>query len=614
MSDELLPYYNKELFYIRRLAEQFAADNPRIAGRLRLGPGAAQDPHVERLIEAFAYLTARIRHKLDDEFPEITEALLGVLYPHYQAPLPPLAVVQFELDPEQDQLTTGYQLPRGTELETEPIEDASCRFRTCYPVTLWPVEVAAATLSQPPFQAPVTPRSGKAAAVLRLSLRGRSEGVHFSALDLNSLRFFLRGQPQHTYPLYELIFNNVVEVAVATDAKDPEPSLLDRSCVRAVGFGRDEGVFPYSARSFLGYRLLSEFFAFPEKYLFFDLVGLKTPALARAQNRLDIFFFLNRTVPDLEQNLSADTFRPGCAPVINLYRQVAEPVTLSHAELEYHVVPDARRPLAHEVYSVDRVTALSPDGVEVEYQPFFSAKHAAEGPGGKTFWHARRRGAESADAAHDGVPDAGTEVFLSLVDPELRPSAPADWTLTVETTCLNRDLAHRLPVDCRLQLSGGGAVVSKIAWLTAPTPTLRPAMKRGVLWRLVSHLSLNHLSLVGGDAGAEALREILKLYDFADSEATQAMIGGVVGVDSRRATCRVSGPGSSTVCRGVDVTVRFDADRYSGGGVYLFAAVLERFLGLYCSVNSFSRLTARVGGREGELCRWPPRAGEKILV
>jgi type VI secretion system protein ImpG len=616
MSDELLPYYNRELAYIRRLAGQFADKNPHVAIRLRLGPeGIAQDPHVERLIEGFAYLTARVRHKIDDEFPEITEALLGVLYPHYQAPVPSMAIVQMELDPEQEPLSAGTPVPAGTELESEPIQDEPCRFRTCYPLTLWPVRITSATLSQPPFEAPVTPASGKAVSVLRLVLEGLSPTVLFSGLEIGSLRFYLSGQSQHTHPLYELIFNHVVEVAVATGVKDPQPVLLDRTCVRPVGFDRHEGMLPLPSRSFPGYRLLSEFFAFPEKFLFFDLVGLTGAALARAENRLELFFFLNRAVPDLEHNLSEDNFRLGCTPMINLYRQLAEPIALTHTEFEYHVVPDARRPRTHEVYSVERVTAVSQDHREVDYLPFFSVKHAARGNGAGRFWHTTRRSAES--AADPDTPDGGTEVYLSLVDADMAPSADPGWTLTVETTCLNRDLPHRLRFggdEPRLQLTEGRAPVKRLTCLTPPTATFRPAMKRGVLWRLISHLSLNHLSLVDNDRGAEALREILTLYDFAGKPASQAAIAGVREVNSRRVTCRVTSGGTGAVCRGVEASVRFDRTGYAGGGVYLFAAVLERFLAQYCSVNSFSRLVATTVGHEGELGRWPPRSGEKVLV
>jgi type VI secretion system protein ImpG len=609
MSDELLPYYNRELAFIRRLGAEFAEAHPKIAGRLRLGPDSTEDPHVARLIEAFAYLNARTRCKLEDDFPEITDAMLGVLYPHYLRPVPAMAILQLALDPGQAELTTGYTVPAGTLVETEPIQGEPCRFRTCYPVTVWPIELHAASLSGPPFTAPATPHSSQAVAVLRLSLRCRAEAVSFAALPLPALRFFLKGQPQHIFALYELIFNNTIELAVA-DPDGGAPIVLSRDVLRPVGFELDQGMLPYPARSFPGYRLLTEYFAFPEKFLFVDL-ELSERVRGRLGNRLEVFLYLNRTFADVEQNLSADTFRLGCTPLVNLFRQRAEPIQLTHAEPEYRVVPDARRPLALEVHSIDRVTATSPDGGEVEYLPFYSTRHA--GPERPAFWHATRRQAGRAE----GQVDFGTEVFLTLVDLGFQPSAPADWTLDVETTCSNRDLPHRLPFggdQPRLQLSEGGAPLAPLVCLTPPTRTLRPALGHGARWRLISHLVLNHLSLEGGE-GADGLREILKLYDFTDSADTRALIDGVVRVDSRRVVGRVrGGRGSEAFARGVEVTVQLDEDRFSGSGLYLFASVLERFLALYCSVNSFSRLIVTTTRREGELCRWPARAGTRVLL
>jgi type VI secretion system protein ImpG len=276
------------------------------------------------------------------------------------------------------------------------------------------------------------------------------------------------------------------------------------------------------------------------------------------------------------------------------------------------VVPDARRPLAHEIYSIDRVVATSPDNKQIELHPFYSVRHAVEGRQQRAFWHATRRPAGYAA----GQIDRGTEVFLSIVDLDFLPSAPADWTLDVETTCLNRDLPRRLPFgggQPRLQLSSG-APLSRVACLTPPTPTLRPLLQRGTLWRLISHLSLNHLSLVDSEHGADALREILKLYDFMDSAETRAMIEGVLSVRGQRVVGRVGGSVAAGFCRGFQVTVHFDEERFSGSGVYLFAAVLERFLGLYASLNSFSKMVATTNKREEAMCRWPPRAGEKILL
>jgi type VI secretion system protein ImpG len=610
MSDELLAYYNRELSIIRRLGAEFAAAHPKIAGRLRLGPDTSEDPHVSRLIEAFAYLNARIRHKLDDEFPEIAEGMLEVLYPHYLAPIPSAAIVQFQLDPDETDLTQGYTIPQNTPLETAPVQNMPCRFQTCYPVTLWPVRVDTASLTRPPFAAPVVPSvAGRAAALLTLTLRGSAPTTRIADLPLSALRFFLAGQVQNVYSLYELIFCNTLAVVIANGPDDPKPVVLDKSCLRAVGFDRDEGLFPYSPRSFLGYRLLTEFFAFPEKFLFVDFCP-PPGALGGIENRLDIYLYLDREAPNLGPDLSADSFRLACTPIVNLYRQRAEPIQLTHAEHEYRVIPDSRRPLSHEVYSVDRVIATSPRGEEVEYQPLFSAKHGA-GPETPAFWFSSRKPADSSV-----VGDQGTEVYLTLVNPALELAAPADWTLFVETTCLNRDLPARLPFggnQPRLQVAEGMGLVAEINCLTPPTRTLRPSHMRGIPWRLISHLTLNHSSLQGDEA-AEALRDMLRLYDFAKNEETQALIKGILNVRSRRTVGRPTSQ-SGSVCRGVEISIEFDEARYATtNSLFLFASVLDRFLALYCSMNSFSRFVATTRGRSGEYHRWPPRMGDRTLL
>lgn len=613
MADDLLEYYNRELTFIRRLGAEFAAANPKIARRLRLVPDdAADDPHVERLIEAFAYLSARVRTKLEDEFPEITESLLNVLYPHYLAPIPSLSIAQFKVDLEQVQLTSGYTIPRHTELETEPVRDEPCRFRTCYPVTVWPIEVRSAVLAQAPLPAPVTPYFDEAAAVLRLGLACPSQEISFATLGLDTLRFFLKGQPHHVHRLYELLFNHTIGVAVTRSTPPAEPFLLGRDCLRQVGFDRDEGLLPYPARSFLGYRLLTEYFTFPQKFLFLDLKLPGIEAMPGLGNQLVVYIYLNRAVPELARSISPETFQLGCTPIVNLFSHRADPISLTHHSFEYQVVPDRRRPMALEVYSIDRVGESSPGGDAVEFRPFFSVKHAPDRGPDRTYWHASRRPAEATMAAGD----RGTEVFVSLVDLGFRPSGAAGSVLEVQTTCLNRDLPRDLPYggdQPRLQFAEGGGPISRIRCLTPPTPTFRPGAGHGRLWRLISHLSLNHLSIVE-DGPADALREILRLYDVVDSAETRGQIDGILGVKSRRVVAAMRSEGPLTFCRGTEVTLHFDEERFTGSGLFLFASVLERFLALYCTLNSFTKLIATVKGREGELRRWPPRMGEKVLV
>ncbi|MBN2490940.1 MAG: type VI secretion system baseplate subunit TssF [Planctomycetes bacterium] len=608
MTEELLPYYQRELSFIRKMGAEFAEHHPEVAAALRLGPDASQDPHVERMIMAFAFLAARIRHKLDDDFPELTSALLGVLYPHYLSPIPSMAIVAFDLDRSQAGLTEGYRIPAGKILETAPIGGEPCLFRTSYPVVLWPIEVTSASLGALPLSAEAPEGS---TAVLRLELRCLAKELTFAKMKLSRLRFFLNGQPQHVFALYELLFNNVVDVTLANVGKSPNPSRLGKVSILPVGFEEDEGILPYSPRSFLGYRLLTEFFAFAPKFCFFDLAGLDAALLRQRGNAIEVRFFLNRTTSDLEQNVSAETFRLGCTPMVNLFPQRAEPIRLTETHTEYRVVPDARRPLATEVYSVDRVTATSPAGDEVEYGPFYSLKHGVSRAQEQTFWHASRRpSTRSGDQA-----DHGTELFLSLVDLEFMALSPGGWTVLVETTCLNRDLPGRLPFgggQPRLKPIEGGPVT--LACLTAPTPTLRLPTGGSAMWRIISHLTLNHLSIANRDGSPDALQEILKLYDFKDSPETRSKISGILGVSSRSVVSRLPLKEGGGFCRGMEIDIQFDEERFSDNSLFLFASILERFLGLYCSINSFTRLVTSTRQRRRIFGPWPPRVARRMLL
>ncbi len=610
MSDELLPYYSQELAFIRRMGAQFAEANPKLAGELKLGPDSCEDPHVERMIMAFAYLTARIRRKLDDDFPELTNALLEVLYPHYLRPMPSASIVEFQLDRGQAGLVGGYTVGRGKEIETEPVKGEPCRFRTCYDVTLFPVEVKSARLVGARLPSPAAPQG--AAAALQIGLQCVGKEMTFAKLTMPRLRFFLSGQTRHVFALYELIFNHALQVTLANAGRGDEEIVLGAESIAPVGFAADEGLVPYSARSFPGYRLLLEYFTFPEKFCFFDLVGLTPERLARLGNRIELCIHLDRSNTELQQNVGPDTFRLGCTPMVNLFELRAEPIRLTHTDYEYRVVPDARRPLAYEVYGVERVVGTSPSGAEVEYHPFYSFKHAGRREEQQTFWLAARR---LPGHAH-GDDDRGTEVCLSLVDLGFSTNAPPDWIVHVDTLCLNRDLPGRLPFgggQPYLSLVEGGPI-ARIACVTPPTPTARPEFRSGALWRIISHLSLNHLSIASSDGSAEALREILKLYDFVDSPATRAKIDGVLGVGYRRAVSRLSGRWGSEFCRGVEIAVTFDEERFSDNSLFLFATVLERFVALYASVNSFTQFVAETKGAQGSVRKWPPRVGEHAVL
>ncbi|MFC6486424.1 type VI secretion system baseplate subunit TssF [Nitratireductor sp. GCM10026969] len=611
MSDELLVHYNRELLNIRRAAAAFAAENPRIAARLRLSEDAIEDPHVGRLIEAFAYLTARVRQKLDDDFPELTNALLGILYPHFEKPIPSMSILQFEPAPD---MAGEHVIAPGSLVDTEEVEGERCRFSTTSEVRLHPISVRLASLSGRPIMAPETPRAQNAASCLRLTLEMTNPDTDFADGAPRSLRFFLRGQPQLVYPLYELMLNDAVAVAFAEGARDPAPIVLDASAISPAGFGEEEGLLPYTNASHLGFRILTEYFAFPEKFLFVDLAFPDAELLASKGRTLDVFIYLKRPSPNLERSVTADAFALGCTPIVNLFPQTAEPIMLDRHTAEYRVIPDSRRSRALEVYSIERVDAAEADGNSRPLYPFYGLHHsgrddnAAQKDRKPAWWLSTR--------TEDEPDNPGSEVFLSIVDLDFNPGEPVDEVLVIETLCLNRNRPEHLPFGGghpQMRMVEPAPLVKAIRMLTAPTPTVRPLYGQGGRWRLISHLSLNHLSLVS-DGGVDVLREILMLYDFRDSAETRALIEGIIGVSSRTGTARVRSGNQSAFCRGVDVTVTFDESNFSGNGVFLMASVLERFLGLYASVNSFSRLTATVKGRSEVLKTWPARAGDQVLL
>jgi type VI secretion system protein ImpG len=618
MSEALYPYYERELVFVRQLIQEFGQQYPAAAGRLMLEPGRSGDPHIERLIESFALLAARIHYKLDDEFPELTDALLNVLYPHYLAPVPSMGVVQFVVDAGRSPLPNGFPVDKGSYLHTRPVNNTPCRFRTCYPVTLWPVELTGARLIPPPFPPGLSPPS-KTAAALTLQLECQA-GMTFADLSLETLRFFLVGDNHLVSLLYELVFNHVIQVVIRPGEPNAPQSpvvLRPEQCLRQVGFERDEGLLPYPDRTFLGYRLITELFAFPYKFHFVDVSGFKKAAQAGYGRKLEVVFFLNRTSTFLEQGINADTFRLGCAPIVNLFPQVAEPIHLNLARYEYKVIPDVAQPMGMEVYSVDAVTSTDPTtGTMTEYQPFYAYRHGYTQDNQQTFWYPSRR-----LPTREG--DRGTDVYLNLVDLQFHPRMPADTTLVVRTTCTNRALPGQLQragEDLHLELEGA-APLARISCPRSPTTPLRPPLRRGAHWRAMSHLTLNHLSLADGAEGRDALQEILRLYDFSDADAnpqlaaiTRHLIEGIVAVSSRRVMGRTGAAAASGFARGVEVTVELDEQKYVGSGAFLFASVLERFLALYVSINSFSQLVARTSLAERDFKKWPPRAGELQLL
>jgi type VI secretion system protein ImpG len=613
VRDELLLYYERELNYLRQLGAEFGQKYPKIAGRLILEPDKCDDPHVERLLEAFAFLAARVHLKIDDEFPEITEALLSILYPHYIRPLPSMSIVEMHLDAEKGGAAAPQKVPRGSVLNSRSVAGVPCQFRTCFETTVLPLHVAGGEWTSPDRLSPPV-KSLDAVAAIRVEFRTPPD-VALPALGIDTLRLHLSAEANVAHTLYELICANTVQVLV----RDPTPSsrirpvVLRADCVRPAGFTEAESMLPYPRRSFPGYRLLQEYFTFPDKFFFLDITGLGEALAAGSKNRFEIVFLISQFEQTerrqiLELGVNAKTFRLNATPIVNLFMQTAEPILLDQRKYEYAVVPDVRRPQATEVFSIDEVLSINPQTNEVQrFEPFYSFRHGTQRDKKQTFWLAHRRPSSKAN-------DEGTEVSITLVDLSARPVYPDIDTLTLRTTCTNRDLPSRLTFaneagDFEIE---GGAAIKRIVALRKPTGSVRPPSGKSALWRLISHLSLNYLSLV--DEGREAFQEILKLYNFTGSAYSEKQIDGVTSISSARHFARLISENGITFARGTRVEIELDEEMFTGGGVFLFSSVIERFLAEYVSLNSFSQLAVRTKQRKEPLKEWPPRAGQTILM
>ncbi|AKJ28556.1 type VI secretion system baseplate subunit TssF [Caldimonas brevitalea] len=618
--EELLPHYERELAFLRSHAKDFAQRYPKIAGRLMMAGDVSEDPHVERLIESFALLAARVHKRLDDDFPLFTETLLEVLYPHYLRPFPSCSIAQFNLGTSAGQMSNGARVERHSLLTTRPVRGVACKFRTAYDVDLLPLRLSSASFRMAVAAPEGTRLPPKATSVLSLQLELLSPQFSFDALIGKSLRIYLDGEASQVSVLRETLCARVAGMMVQSTPYGPWSGPY-RQPITLAGFGDDEALIDFDARSHQAYRLLTEFFAFPEKFNFVDIPLPKALGAVGNARSLTLHLMLSGVRADsdearLLETIGAQNFQLGCTPVVNLFGQNADPIRVTHTSASYPLLTDSRRAYAYEVSAVKKVFRVqqTPQGETVEeFRPFYSLRHDelarddGNGSIGGRYWYTHR---DAVVAEHS----PGYELELSIVDVDFDPASPQTDTLSIEVMATNRDLPTLLSVgnpggDLFLE---GGSVAREIRLLRKPTAPHRFERGRGALWRLISHLSLNHLSLSAG--GVDALKEMLRLYDLPRSAVNQRQIDGVVAVDYRSATAWLQGNPFATFVRGTEVRLTVDEDSFVGTGLRLFATVLDHFFGLYVHANSFTQLTLVSVRTQEEIFKCPPRNGDLLLV
>ena len=615
MREELLEYYERELTYLRQMGGEFARKYPRVAGRLLLDPERCEDPHVNRLLEGFAFLAARVHRRIDDDFPEISEALIRAIHPGYLRPIPSLTIVECQPDPAQGKKTAGMRIPRGTPLVTKAtVEGLPCRFQTAYDVDLWPFSVAAAEWRQPErMQRPPRPSAAvQAVAAARLLLRCPRD-VSFSGLPLSRLRFHLAGDASVVYTLYELLSEKCIEIQLRDPKDERKLIVLEPGRLRRSGFDAEESLLPFVRRSMDGHRLLQEYFALPEKFLFFDLEGLEPLAEAGFGDEAEIVFLFSsferaERQQVLELGVNERTFRLGCTPAINLFPQPCEPILLSQTRHDYTIVPDSRHSTVMEIFSIEEVIATNPRlRQSVVLEPMHAYRSQTRDREGIAFWAANRHVNEF------GEREPST-MTISVVDLTGNFTEPEADVLMVRTLCSNFDLPTRFHFASETGDfdAVGYAAAKTVTALRRPTASINPPAGQGMLWRLISLLSLNYLSL--NEGGRTAMQEILRLHNLNDSAASDNQVESILKMKSSPGFSLVNSAYGLIPARGTQVEMEFDEQQFAGSGLYLFAAVLDRFLAGYASMNSFSQLTARSTLRKEAIGKWPPRAGTQALL
>jgi type VI secretion system protein ImpG len=621
MDPRLLRYYNQELRYLREMGGEFAREFPKIAGRLGMEGLEVADPYVERLLEGSAFLAARVQLKQDAEFPRLAQALLDIVCPNLGAPIPSMLVAK--LEPSNDpNLMAGFTLPRGSALMSPAtsLGPTRCEFRTAQPVTLTPIQVtqveyflSATDINLSGLPVRERPRSG---VRVKLSL---PEGMSFAKLPLDSLRFFMGGLQDVALKLHELATCRCVGVLAGPGGKDARRVFLPPTWVRHVGLADDEAMLPVTLRGLSGTRLMQEYFAFPQRFLFLDVAGLRQSFAGCHGNSFELVLLFDRYEPGLEGGGEPANFSLNCVPAINLFERRAERISVDDSSTAFQVIPDRLAGNDYEVFDVASVTGFSNDSDELQFLPLFDVPHVDPGGAAGYFSLLREPRLASDRAKREGPRSAyvGSEVFLALVDLQRAPYRTELRQLAARVRCTNRDLPLFMPTG----RDHGGltletrAPVEAISVVAGPSRPLTATREGPLAWRLLSLLSLNYLSLVDEDAerGALALRELLGLFGQSSDAGLLRQIEGVRSVATRPVVRRHPAPGPIAFGRGLEVQVTVDELSFEGGSAALLGAVLHHHFSRHVSMNSFVQ-TLLVSRTRGELKRWHPLPGARAVL
>jgi type VI secretion system protein ImpG len=618
VDPRLLRAYNEELAYLREAAREFGEEHETVAGRLGLKTPTDPDPYVERLLEGVAFLGARVQLKLKDQYPEFTQHLLNAVQPHYLAPMPSICIAGFEPKEDDPALIEGYVVPKGTELAATATDhgNAPVQFRTGHAVTLWPIKISEVEYlsSRAAVAAFSVATDVRAEAGLRIRFEATS-GIALNKVNPSELPIYFDGSEAVPGELYRQIVGETIAVV----ARDPASAGTKGSWVtlplpKQVGFADDEALMPVEQRSFRGYRLLSEFFACPERFLFAKLMELGR-AFEKSSTSCDIVLLFSRNAPVLAGALSPANFRMHAVPAINLFEKQLGRVQVNAHTHEYHVVPDRTRPLDFEIFRIQDVKAQVKDVVETRpVAPLYAMGSLLYDWRDAIFYVSRlmpRRLSTKEQRLRRRTDYVGTETWISLTAPGNPERLEEVKELAITALVTNRELPELLTFRGADHFAKPSGPVRTVSILRSPSRPRPPLGLNDAAWRVIAHLTPNYATLAPEDHDDPALlRDHLALYGRQDDAAMRKQIDGILAISSEPIVRRVPGFDRLAVARGSRIRIRLDDSSFDNGRIFLFSAILERFLAEFASVNSFTECIFETP-LEGTLARWPARIGRK---
>jgi type VI secretion system protein ImpG len=619
MDPNLLRHYNDELTHLREVGAEFAQEFPKIAARLSLDGLEVTDPYVERLLEGFAFLAARIQLKIDAEHPKVIQHLLETVYPGFLSPVPSMMIARMRPDPLDPNLARGFTLKRGSSLTSELVrgQNTRCEFRTAHDVTLWPIELQSVQYfthapDLPLAHLPVA-RQVKGGLRIKLKLHG---GLSFKQLKLEHLPFYISAPDDVAFRLHELVLGNTVGTWVGN--KRPMQGYADGDSVQAMGFGDDEALLPETLRGFSGHRLLQELAAMPQRFLFFDVQDLARRLALVDGAEAEIVLLFSRGEAALESLVDAGSLALFCTPAVNLFSKRLDRIQLGNGSWEHHVVPDRTRPMDYEIHTLESVTGYGVAQVaEQKFLPLYASYHDESRNHGAYYTVRREPRLLSSRQRQDGPRSAyiGQEAFVSLVDPQSAPYREDIRQLSVSALVTNRDLPTLLPGNASTWVLDAAGPAGRIDTLRGPTRPVQRLARGDVGWSLVSLLTLNYLSIAGEDPkrAAAALRSLLALHGPEQDVAWSKQIESLQWVEAKSVVRRLPFPGPLTFGCGVEVTALVDELGFQGSSAFLLGQVLSQLFARQASANSFCETVLRSASR-GEIMRSKPRAGEKAVL